>query len=121
MEDEGQGELLPLINPDWLRRQLLEKGQTLESIAQKFGVGHQLLYKISEKYGINQNSRKPSWYARRLGIPELATSVWLLKQKKRGNLGLKNLAAQLKISTSFLRHQIRRLGLNPADFSPQRS
>jgi hypothetical protein len=108
--------LLKLINPQWLKKQLLEEGKTLGDVAKKFGVTEEWIRQIKEKYKINLKKRKPSWYFRRWEIPAWATKEWLLEEKRKGNLGIRKLAKKLRISPRLFPFYLRKLKLNPQDF-----
>lgn len=105
-----------MIDPEWLSRQLLEEGKTEQDIGQEFEVCRERIRQIAKKHQIYLKDRQASWYAKRHRIPELETADWLVKQKEEGNIGIKNLAKQLKIGADFLSHQIKRLGLAPKEF-----
>jgi len=93
---------------------LLERGKTLKEVAQSYGITKQALHKKLKGLGVDLSERTPAWFARRKGIEELAFPNWLLEQK--GKVSLNDLAKKLRVSTTFLEKQIKRLGLNPADF-----
>ena len=105
------------ISSDQLRYELLEGGKTYQAIGtENNSSSREAVRQIAKKSLINLRDRQLSWYAEHWGVPELKTQEWLLEQKEKGNLGLKNLAAQLQISVWVLRSQITRLGLNLKDF-----
>jgi len=93
---------------------LLERGKTLKEVARSYGITKQALHKKLKGLGIDLSKRAPAWFARRKGIEELAFPEWLLEQK--GKVSLNDLAKKLRVSITFLEKQIKRLGLNPADF-----
>jgi DNA-binding CsgD family transcriptional regulator len=93
---------------------LLERGKTLKEVARSYGITKQALHKKLKGLGIDLSKRAPAWFARRKGIEELVFPEWLLEQK--GKVSLNDLAKKLRVSITFLEKQIKRLGLNPADF-----
>lgn len=55
------------IDPEVLRKWLLEEGMTLEDVAKKFKVSKERVRQIAKRYGISRSQRTPKWYAKRWG------------------------------------------------------
>lgn len=104
------------IDVAWLRNQLLEEGKTYKDVGEEIGVTKEMVRQYCLEYEIHIKDRTARWYAKRLGIPELETQDWLLKQKENDNLGIENLAEKLGIPATTFEIQMMRLGLNPEDF-----
>lgn len=107
------------IDVEWLKKQLLENGKTLTDIGKILGVSRERVRQISEKYGISLKERTAKWYAKYLGCEKLETPEWLLEKKANEKVSLKKLAQELGVSLWIVKAQIKRLGLNPKDFSPE--
>jgi endogenous inhibitor of DNA gyrase (YacG/DUF329 family) len=101
---------------EWLKFQLLENGKFYKDVAEIMKVTKQAVQENCMRYGIDINKRTARWYARKLGIPAIENAVWLMEQKREGQIGIKRLAKRLGVSRQILHRQIIRLGLDPMDF-----
>jgi transcriptional regulator with XRE-family HTH domain len=108
---------------EWLRFQLLENGKSYKDMAKVMKVTKQAVRGYCITYDINISKRTARWYAKRLGAPVLENAVWIMEQKREGQIGINRLAKRLGFSRETLREQIIRLGLDPEDFQdkPKRS
>jgi AraC-like DNA-binding protein len=111
------------VDTKWLGEKILEDGWTYARVAEELKCSKQQVKKYCDTFGIKKSQRTARWYARKRGIPQLETPDWLLEQLKNGKRGITTLAKELRVSYSFLKHQIIRLGLDPKTFcyfQPQR-
>lgn len=106
------------LDVDWLRSQLLKEGGSCTSAGAVWEVSRQRIHQIAKASGLTNIRKKKTaeWHAMYHGVPELANKNWLLAQKAKGNIGIKNLAGQLNISPVILIHQMERLGLKAEEF-----
>jgi transposase/endogenous inhibitor of DNA gyrase (YacG/DUF329 family) len=116
------------IDPEVLRKWLLEEGMTFKDVAMKFKVSEERVRQIAKKYRISRSQRTPKWYAKRWGNELLSDPNYLIKVKdeifsKNKAAGFETLAKILlpQKHPSVLKAQIKRLGLNLEGFTRKRS
>lgn len=109
------------ISLDELLFLLLEGGKTPKEIKDELRLSVTSICRILREKGIRlPRDRKPVWYAKNWGIPELETPDWLLAQLENGSPGIASLARELGLRKEPLIQQIKRLGLDYKMFVKRR-
>jgi transcriptional regulator with XRE-family HTH domain len=102
------------LSEEELRWALLEGGLTLRDLARRYGVSREWIRQLAQKKaGIKSapKERKPSWYAQRMGRPELASKEWLCQELVKAG-SVKGLARKLGIGLDTLKTQLARLNID---------
>jgi len=116
-KESGRATLRSQINPEWLRKALLEEGLTPTNIAREFNVSRERIRHLQDEFLIKLKDKTPLWYANRMGKPELADKKWLESELAQCG-SISALAAKTGVSELRLRTQAERLGINPDLLKP---